>query len=558
LAFGSQLVATIVLVGGLILVHEFGHFMWAKIFGVKVLRFSMGFGPKLFGFRRGETEYVLAAIPLGGFVKMLGEDHGEPLSPEDEKRAFHKQPLWKRFVIVFAGPAMNLVFPVVAFFFVFLGHTELRAASVGVVLPGRPAARAGLAPGDRIVSVDGVATPSFPEVQDVIKASAGKRLALGVERHGRRLQRPLYAVPRRAVVPMAFGVKQTHGRLDFVAAHPMPIVSVEADSPAAAAGMRTFDLVTHLDGEVVARRVDLERRLGTARGDPLRIDFLRPERVDAGFAEIAVFRPGLARVIPDGSAEGARTGLGNAEMIAWHVPDGSPEWRAGLRPGDEILSLDGRRLGLWTYELRDHLSKNGDRERTLGYRRAGAAVTLRFRMETRDDPDELGQTGRRYLFRTRNLAIDAPDELVPNEHLLAYAARQSIRKTGEVLEFLSVMIVRLFQGRVSFRTVGGPLTLYDVAGRAAEGGASDFLFTMALVSLNLALVNLLPIPVLDGGHLFFFLCEAVLRRPVSLRTREVASMVGLSLILLLMIFVFKNDFERFGPAIVSFFERLVS
>jgi regulator of sigma E protease len=542
-----QPLSVVILVGGLIFVHELGHFMWAKIFRVKVLRFSLGFGPALLTLKRGETEYVIAAIPFGGFVRMLGDDSRDPLTPEEEKRALHKQPLWKRFVIIFAGPMMNVVFPVFAFFAVFLGHTELRAASVGVVVPGRPAARGGLMPGDRILAVDGEPAPSFPEVQEIIRASAGRRLRLTVERDGKKLPRPLVVVPRRAVDTLPLDVKRTIGRVDFMSAHPAPIIAVpDLESPAGRAGLRTFDLVTDVDGRKVPRRFDLERVLASARGDQVRIGYLRPERVDVGFAEIALFSPGTARVAPDAGPDGrVTTGIETGETYVWWVPEGSPEWRAGLRTGDRIVGLDGHPITLWGLQLREALATNGERTRTLAFVHEGRRVEAPFRMEKRVTKDEVGQTRKRFVFRTTNLALDAPDETVPNDDLLAYAAKRSIRQTGEALQVVAIGVVRLFQGKLSFRAVGGPLTLYDIAGKAAEGGASQFLFIMALISIQLAIINLLPVPVLDGGHILFIACEAVLRRPLSLRTREIASMVGLSLILLLMVFVIRNDIEHY-------------
>ncbi|MBV9949726.1 MAG: site-2 protease family protein, partial [Myxococcales bacterium] len=175
----------VLLVSSLIFIHESGHFAFAKIFGVKVLTFSIGFGPKVVRIRGKETEYCLGLLPFGGFVKMLEESkRADPILPEERGRTFEAQALWKRVVIVLAGPAMNLLFPVALYTSVFLEQVQFLPATIGVIDPGKPA-DGKLQPGDRIVSVDGDAVTSFPEVQHVIAKSAGQTVRLGVERDGR-------------------------------------------------------------------------------------------------------------------------------------------------------------------------------------------------------------------------------------------------------------------------------------------------------------------------------------------------------------------------------------
>src|SRR5688572_13601086 len=166
----------IVLVGVLIFVHESGHFLWAKLFGVRVLTFSLGFGPRVAGFSRGGTEYVIAAIPLGGYVRMLGENPHDEVQGADESSAFHTQALWKRVVIVFAGPMMNLMFPVALYFVVFLGTTTLSPPIVGDVFPGQPA-EGKLKPGDKVVAIDGQSIETFYELTRVVAPEAGRTLS---------------------------------------------------------------------------------------------------------------------------------------------------------------------------------------------------------------------------------------------------------------------------------------------------------------------------------------------------------------------------------------------
>src|SRR5512132_4060217 len=176
---------TAVLLGVLVTVHELGHFLVAKACNVKVLRFSVGFGPALLKFHRGETEYRLAIVPLGGYVKMAGDMPYEELPPEDAARGFLAQPPWKRGLIVAAGPVFNLVFPVLVYFFVFFGAHQAESTRIGAVEPGLPAAEAGLRPGDRILKVDGEKVETFGELRDALQPRYGKEITLTVERDGK-------------------------------------------------------------------------------------------------------------------------------------------------------------------------------------------------------------------------------------------------------------------------------------------------------------------------------------------------------------------------------------
>jgi len=555
-----QVVYFIILVGVLIFVHELGHFAWAKIFKVKVHKFSLGFGPKVFAFRRGETEYCVSAIPLGGFVRMLGEDPSEIVGPEDRGRAFPDKPLWKRFIIVFAGPAMNLLFPLVLLFIVFLSYPESLAPTVGRVVPDMPAAKAGLRPGDRITAIDGERVVSFDDLQRIVSASIGRELSFEVERAGEAQPVRLDIRPRAQIERKLLGITERVGRIGVIPYYPSAIVGIpDPEGPAATAGLQTFDVVTAVDGRPVKHWLDLERALSRARGEPMRLAYMRPERVDLGFASLETFRPGEARVVPDPAKNGpAAAGLELAEMYVANIDPSSPEYAMGLRRGDRIDALDGRPVVLWREQLADWLVAASDKSHEVTWSRGREAHRGRFKMhrESRYD-EEAGREVRRYVFHTTNFMRSKADEPVQNEHPVLFAAGKAFGQTAEFIHLMVTGLVRMAQGKLSFKTVGGPIMLFDIAGQAAERGALDFLFVMAFVSINLGVLNLLPIPVLDGGHLLFIFVEALTRRPVSLRTREIASMVGLSMLVLLMVFAFKNDIERYWDSIAGFFTELV-
>jgi len=178
----------ILFIGPLIFVHELGHFLFAKLFDVKVLKFSLGFGPRAVGFHKGETEYVVAWFPLGGYVKMLGEDPNDEIKPDDQGRAFNQKPLWQRYIIVLAGPAFNLIFPIIIYFFFFAGQDSLAPAVVGRVIIGRPAAEAELRPGDRILAIDGTEVRYWDTMKDLIADRAGEPIRFTIERAAHTLQ----------------------------------------------------------------------------------------------------------------------------------------------------------------------------------------------------------------------------------------------------------------------------------------------------------------------------------------------------------------------------------
>jgi len=351
----TSIVAAIVVLGVLILVHELGHFLVAKRVGVRVLRFSIGFGPKLFGWKSGETEYQLSAIPLGGYVKMEGEDSDADIDEETKKVSFSHQPVLRRFAIVFAGPATNLLFAFLVFCVTFIAfgvRTPSDQAKVGGLSPDMPAAAAGLQVDDIIRSVDGQPVHSWEELSHAIRQSGGRTLKLMIDRAG--AEREVTVTPKEVANKSIFG-EDLHTKTYLI----------------------------------------------------------------------------------------------------------------GIEPG-----LDVEHVG----PLR--------------------AVGI--------------------------------------------AAQQTVVWT----ETIALGLVKMVAGKIPTREIGGPIEIVRQAGRQAAMGLEYLLMFTAVISLNLGILNLLPIPVLDGGHLFFFAVEGLLGRPVELRYRELAQQVGLVVLIALMLFAFYNDIAR--------------
>lgn len=532
---------------------------------MKVLTFSIGFGPKIVRIRGKETEYCLGLLPFGGFVKMLEESkRTEPILPEERGRTFEAQALWKRIVIVLAGPSMNLLFPIALYTSVFLEDTDFLPPTVGVVEPGKPA-EGKLEPGDRIVRVDSESVTSFPEVQHIIARKAGQPVRLELSRDGKTLD--VTVTPGDEAQRRELDIVEHTGRIGIDPRFPAAVIGVVRHDAPAGAGLRTFDFVTAVNGRRIERFVDLVNALADNRGDQVVVSYLRPVDVPGalgGLCELAVLEPGAATLTPlprvPGSApppdENARTadllertGIESADMYVAFVPQASSEWRAELRPGDRITMLDGVPQRLWR-AMEGELMANADKMHELQWSRDGVAKRGFFQLRKEQWDDEFGQHYERYVFRTDHWLPTAADRLVPNPHPLAYALRRGVEETASVVKFISVGMLRLLQGRVSLATVGGPITMYDIAGQAGARGVAYFVWAMAIISVNLGVINLLPIPVLDGGHLLFFLIEAARRRPLPLRIREVASLVGMVMLVLLMLVAFKNDVERRWDVIV--------
>jgi len=538
----------IILISSLIFVHELGHFLFAKAFGVKVLTFSLGFGPKVLRLRGRETEYCVSLIPLGGYVRMLEAAKSDVVLPEDRKRTFESLPLYKRIVIVLAGPAMNLVFPVLLYFAVFVGDGPFLPPTVGVVLPGHPA-DGKLLPGDRIMSVNGEEVATFDEVTRIITKSPGELLHFKVFRDNRHVD--VEVTSEEKVERRELDITDRVGTVGIGTSAPSAVIGVpNAESPAYRAGLRTFDIVTNVGGVPVRRFKDLNEAFGDNAGETLPITYLRPISVPnalGGLADVAVFEAGVVALTPDaaGTTLLERTGLELADLYAAVVPEDSYFYKAGLRPGDKVLKLDGDPVAAWS-TFRERVLAQPDRPHRIDYQAArdGMVRSGTFQVRREDFTDDHGQSSSRYVWQTQHWVPLAPEDSVEHSAPLRYAMTKAIEETADVTHFVMVSLVRLIEGRISLKALSGPITIYEVAGEEGRKGADHFIWVMALISINLGLFNLLPIPVLDGGHLLFFVIEGVLRRPLPMRMRELAHVVGMAILVGLTLLAFKNDLEK--------------
>jgi regulator of sigma E protease len=554
-----DLVYFAVVVSVLIFVHELGHFVWAKVFGVKVLMFSIGFGPKILRVRGKETEYCIGLLPLGGFVKMLEENRQEPVLPEDKSRTFEVQPLYKRAIIVLAGPAMSLLFPVLLYVSVFTGQSEFSPPTVGIVLEGHAAAGK-LVPGDRVLEVDGVHVTTFAELQRTVRKNPGRELKLKVFRDNEHVE--ISVTPDERMEERALGIVDRIGSIGVGPHRPSAVVGISnTGSPAYRAGLRTFDLITEIRGQPVATYADLDRLLNENHGETVPVTYLRPTRVERALSAIGdlyVYESGLAALTPESTGSGLqdRTGMELADLYIADMDRDSPEARAGLRPGDRIISVDDVEVSNWlTYEQL-LLAGTPPTHRVTWLRNdERMSANIELHRSSFADQESGGPSGP--TLGARNWAPRVPERTVWRPSLLRYALPSAWDETMDVIRFIVVGITQIAKGELSLSTIGGPITVYDVIVQERKKGASYLLWAMAVISINLGLINLLPIPALDGGHLCFLGIEALLRKPVPLRIRELASLFGLVVVVVVMVLAVKNDVEKRWDIITAQAQELV-
>jgi regulator of sigma E protease len=534
------LVWFLLLVGLLITVHELGHFAAARWLDIKVLKVSIGFGPKLAALRRGDTEYTLAAVPFGGYVRLCGEEGG-PVAPEERAHAFCLRPSWQRLAVILAGPLANLMFPVFLFIDISARQATARSATVGAVFAGQPAAEADLRPGDRVTAVDGQPVRYWDELNRLVARAPGRALRVTVERPGAG-ELTKYVTPREHYRTDLLGARAKVGLIGVAPHFRLPQVGVFDGDAAWQAGLRSFDVVTSIQGRPIASAADLEPLVRPRSGGMLLVTYLRPAGDALGFAPVARLEPHTAQVVPrlvDGRYD---SGLRPADLFIHAVEPGTPAAALGLAPGDLLLALDGTPLTAWEL-LAQAFEERPEEEHRLAWRGSdGREHQGRFRLDRRRALDEYQAESTLFVLGAETARAIRPVPETRVEARLSTAIGEGLGRTLTATATMARVLVRTLAGDPS--ALGGPILIYQVAGVAAQHGVEQFLAMAALVSLNLGLLNLLPVPLLDGGQASLVVIEALRRRPVSRRARERAAWLGVSLLVGLMLLVARNDIVR--------------
>ncbi len=550
----------ILLIGGLIAVHELGHFVAAKLVDVKVLKISIGFGPSLWSRRIGGTEVSLSCIPLGGYVRLLGENR-EVIADSDRGRAFHHKPSWQRLFVILAGPMANLLLPLFIFTSIYARKAHSPSSTLGHVLEGQPAAEAGLKAGDRVVAINDEPVREWSEVNRIVSESPGIELRMTLSRPG--LEGPArtitkYVTPREHLRIDPLGFSEHIGMIGVAPNYRLPQVGIlDEQSPAYLAGLRNFDSVLSIQGRPVNHSDDLEPLTQPKQGGMVTVSYLRPEPVGWGFISLGTLQPHASQLVPSvlpvnehdrlsGRQPKYETGLRPADLFVERVAPGSVAAEIGLVSGAFLMRLDGSAVRSWE-ELSQILGEHPEKSHRLTWQAQGQIRDSEFRLEKKHFIDAYQSESTMYVLGAEGSHATLPVAEVELDRqparVLAQAAARVLSVTGTMLRVLGQALI----GKISPTTIGGPILIYEVAGVAAQHGFDEFLAMAALVSLNLGLLNLLPVPLLDGGQAMFVLLEWLRRRPVTLRARERAGYVGLGLLVALMLVASLNDLVRHFP-----------
>ncbi len=461
----NTLFAIIILLGVLIFFHELGHFVVAKFFGVGVEKFSLGFGPKIFGKKIGLTEYRVSAFPLGGYVKMIGEEPDAEIDSEKLHLSFTHKHVLQRILIVSAGPVFNFFLAVFIFFsiYYFSGVTAYKPV-IKRVLNNSSAYEAGFRDGDFVKSINGTPVENWSDMMKIIRSSNGKSLEF-----------------------------------------------------------------TLLRGST-SKTIDILPALKTTRN----IFGEEEEIYDIGISPLPPLKPLVGSVAKDYPAE-----------------------KGGLESGDLITSINGIVVETWE-DMTKIIAQSKGQSLDMTVNRDGSELNLKINSILKKEKDLLGEETERYLIGISAPAIN-PDDLdiqYIRKMSLTVSFKESVGHTFKISGYTILSIVKLVQGKLSTKALGGPIMIAQMAGDQAKEGMKNFLSLMAFISISLAIFNLLPIPVLDGGHLLFYTIEVLLRRPVNIRTREIAQQIGVSLLLLLMVYVTWNDIMRNMDKIMGFINNI--
>ena len=436
MAFFENLWWLLVLIGIMIVIHELGHYWAARWFDVRVDAFSIGFGPRLFGFRRGETDFRVSMIPFGGYVKMAGEQPGD----EEDPRGFQAKPRWQRLIVVFAGPAMNIVLAVALLAGLFMVRYPQLAkagapATVGYIKPGGPAEKAGVQLGDVIIQVENQQGPTWEDIVLREVVSADKSMPMLVKRGTEEL------------------------RL------------------------------------VVTPKLDEKTGVGSA-----------------GWAE--------------------QTDIEVGGLLA-----GMDAERKGLKTGDVLVSINGEPIRT-VYTIHDALSASEGKPVDLVYRRDGETGEMSITPARSDD----GTGEQRWL-----IGIKLAPRVIYTQLGPAEAVRESVNQNVKGATLIFRFLQSIVERRSSAKSLEGPIGIAQLSGQAAREGPFTFIGLMATVSLNLAIFNLLPIPILDGGVILLLLIEMVMRRDLSMQLKENIFKVGFVFLMMIVAFVLYNDITKLLP-----------
>jgi regulator of sigma E protease len=540
----STIIPFVILLGILIFVHELGHFLVARWCGVRVEVFSLGFGKKILKYKKGDTTYALSIIPLGGYVKMFGEQPGAEISEEDKKVAFTHKTVWQRIAVVLAGPLMNFFFAIVIFFAVALAGEDAKTPVLGDVTANSPAYAAGFRSGDRLMTVNGKAISTWDDFQKSLnlKESTDLRLDVEVEREGTQEKANFAVTAKPEQNPNPLSSFDFVGSIEGLAPYSAgTTVGVIDSSPLKALGLKTGDTLLTVNGKKVTYWRELDYVLGqVSPKDTLTLEVLDGEKASE--------KPNVVTLAAGTSGQAySLKGLGieSSELYLGQVMDGSPAMLAGLHKMDRLVSINKVVLQKWEDVIGNIKSFDGKTPVAITVLRDGKPVDLSITPKLTTQMTASGTEEKRYTIGiTPVINMAAPELMVVKAANPIQALVRGTERTWDVTVMTVMSFVRLFQAKISPKNIGGVISIGQAASETFKVGWIQFFQMMAVISVNLFILNLLPVPVLDGGHLVFYVIEVVKGAPLSLRKMEIAQQVGLALLMSLMVFALFNDFTR--------------
>lgn len=544
----SFLVPLTILLGVLIFVHEMGHFLVAKFYKVRVEIFSLGFGPKIFKFQRGDTTYCISLIPLGGYVKMFGDDPSasDAISDDQKHGSFLHKPVGQRIAIVLAGPLMNFFFAILVFFMVAIVGEDMIRPIVGDVQEDSAAWVYGFRPGDVIQSVDGNAVKTWDEVKTQIEELKDQTLSLEVNRFDTDESVSLQVRTSVIANPNILSTEEKVGAIEGlgVMARDTQIGISAPGSLAAQAGMKSFDKIQSINEKPVKKWYEVVYFLENyTQSEPLEIQYSRSEGKEDETIQTALIEIPAGLV---GHLSPEVLGLDIPDLYVSQFTENSPAREAGILRGDKIRSIDGESFNYWAGLVKKVQSYDpNDGPFDVEILRDGQIESVALIPELVEQPDNRGGRQSKYALGILSSVMPNPTGYILIRTFNPFLAmKKGILDTLYWTKITCLSFLRLLQARVSHRAIGGPIMIGQIASRTFQMGLSYFLKIMAIISINLFIINMLPIPILDGGHLVFFTIEALRGAPLSMRKMEIAQTVGLVLILGLMAMAFFNDIVR--------------
>ncbi len=543
----SFIVPLIILLGLLIFVHELGHFLVAKYCGVRVEVFSLGFGKKFFKFKRGDTEYCISIIPFGGYVKMYGDDPSADVPEDLKKVSFLNKTVGQRIAIVLAGPLMNFFFAILLFFIIAFIGEKLLLPNVGDINPSSAAHEMGFKTYDKIQSINGKSVSTWEDVESLIEKNYNNPIEFNISRgeENLTLKGTTTLTENKNVLKSDSHVGHIDGLSYTLRGTAIGVFRSELTEKV---GLKTNDIITSIEGEKVTRWVELIARVNTLldeEKETLSLEIKRKVTDDETTTNTIE--------IPTDSYKNANDlffslGIGPTELFISKVMEDSAALAAEIKKGDMIWAVNDVRIFNWNQLVKTVRSFNPDTVESLDitvYRDGQLEKhNIAPRKVSQTDPMS-GKEKKAYVLGILGTLSQAePMTFIQRTNNPIVAIKKGGIETLRWTKNICLGFLRLIQNKVSAKSIGGPIMIGQLASKTFKIGVVPFLEIMAIISINLFILNLLPIPVLDGGHLVFFIIEALRGAPLSMRKMEIAQQVGLILLLGLMVLALFNDIVR--------------